>query len=168
MPSAKKARRRRAIGAREESTSITGQVASPPLPSTETNDEATSSQHQSLIESQNVHISDGQFNQIRSHYTNIVLNVNPTSENTLTIQGSQVLCLQTKPIIPVKAQLLAKVLRIRYTCSFKLQFLTSNLKRELHRTREEARLCRSGQSCLVKMSLLDLTPPSVDLRPLVQ
>lgn len=41
-------RRRKAIGVREESTSLTGQVALPPFPS-ETDDEATSSQPQCVF-----------------------------------------------------------------------------------------------------------------------
>ena len=91
----RRSRRRRAIGVGEESTSTTGLVVPPPIPSTETNNEATPSEPQcvflchdlsliwahrvlqrSLIESQNLLIADGQFTQVRGHYTNIVLNVN--------------------------------------------------------------------------------------------
>ncbi|KAF8812950.1 hypothetical protein BYT27DRAFT_7207411 [Phlegmacium glaucopus] len=87
MPSKNRRRRRE-----QESTTIASQAApqshliqAPPPPSN-ANERAGSSY--SLLESRNVVIHDGQFNQIRGHHTNLVINLNHSETTSGSLPGS--------------------------------------------------------------------------------
>ncbi|KAF8810222.1 hypothetical protein BYT27DRAFT_7253807 [Phlegmacium glaucopus] len=126
MPS--KNRRRR----EQTSTTVVSQVApqslsiQPPLPpSANANEGAGSSQSYSLVDSRNVVIHDGQFNQIRGHHTNLVINLTLKTQK-LRQEAYQALHpalrLRTKPITSIQTHLLAKVPNLT-TRGISLKFL---------------------------------------------
>ncbi|KAF8811045.1 hypothetical protein BYT27DRAFT_7161278 [Phlegmacium glaucopus] len=80
MPSKNRLRRRgqesTTIASQAASQSLSIQPPSPPFANANLNERVGSSQSYSLLESRNVVIHDGQFNQIRGHHTNLVINLN--------------------------------------------------------------------------------------------